>query len=187
MIFGHIWPSLKFWPRYSLTFWTKIGHFSSLKFWLEKYWFFQTMIFTFWQKLTQGYSLTFFWPKIGHFSSLKFWLEKYWFFQTMIFGQKPKAIALLFGQKLTIFLHSNFGLKNTGFFKLRFLGKNPSLTIWPKIGHFSSLKFWLEKYWFYQTMIFGQKPKAIALLFGQKLAIFLHSNFGLKNTGFFKQ
>ena len=134
--------------------------------------------FQFWAKM-QGYSLTFL-PRIGHFYWRIFGPKKCPNFVLFNFGQKCKAIALLFGQKLVIFIRAYFGHKIVPIFSWSIWGKNARLysLLWPKDGHFYWRIFRAKNCPNFSLVNLGQKCKAIALLFGQKLVIFIREFFG---------
>ena len=155
----------------------------------------------------QGYSLTF-WPKDGHFYWRIFWGKNCPNFFLVNLGQKCKAIALLFGQKLVIFIREIFDPKTVPTLSLSILGKNSfllekfltqklsqfclcqflakiqgySLTFWPKDGHFYWRIFRGKNCPYFFLVNLGQKCKAIALLFGQKLVIFIREIFDPKTV-----
>ena len=79
----------------------------------------------FWAKI-QGYSLTFR-PKDGHFYWRIFWAKNWPNFFQVNLGQKCKAIALLFGQKLVIFIREIFDQKTVPILSLSIFGKNSRL------------------------------------------------------------
>ena len=97
-----------------------------------------------------------------------------------ILGKKCKAIALLFGQKLVIFIRAYFGHKIVPIFSWSIWGKNARLysLLWPKDGHFYWRIFRAKNCPNFFLVNLGQKCKAIVLLFGQKLVIFIREFFG---------
>ena len=105
-----------------------------------------------------------------NFFSLKISTQKYPGSFLVNFGQISKAIALLFGQKSSNFLALRFPLKNIQVYFGQFLAnfQGYSLTFWPKIIKFFSLKISTKKYPGSFLVNFGQISKAMALLFGQK-------------------
>ena len=128
----------------------------------------------------------------------------------VIFHQKPKVIALLFGQNCLIFTTSYSPIKINQFQFWSFFIKNQrlqpyclakiasfsrlfnlqsksinfksghfssktkgySLTIWPKLPHFHHFLISNQNQSISSLVIFHQKPKVIALLFGQNCLIF---------------
>ena len=108
----------------------------------------------FWAKI-QAYSLTF-WPNIAHFLSRNLYAKICPILYRLSFGEKSKPIALLFGHKLPIFCPEIFMQKCVQFY-----------------AHFLSRNFHAKMCPILYRLSFGQKSKPIALLFGQKLPIFV--------------
>ena len=117
---------------------------------------------------------------MSNFLSRNFWVKFFSFLSWLKFGQKCKPIALLFGQKLACFPPQNFVKKFLHIFSWSNLAKMQgySLTSWPKISYFWSRNFWVHICPYLDLVNFGRKCKAIALLFGQKLATFVQKLLG---------
>ena len=92
----------------------------------------------------------------------------------VIFHQKPKVIALLFGQNCLIFttFSSPIKINQFQFWSFCIKTKGYSLTFWPKLPHFHHFFISNQNQSISILVIFHQKPKVIALLFGQNCLIF---------------
>ena len=131
--------------------------------------------FQFWSfsSKTKGYSLTF-WPKLAHFHHFFISNQNQSISILVIFHQKPKVIALLFGQNWLIFTTFSSPIKINQFQFWSFSSKTKgySLTFWPKLAHFHHFFISNQNQSISILVIFHQKPKVIALLFGQNWLIF---------------
>ena len=122
---------------------------------------------------TKGYSLTF-WPKLPHFHHFFISNQNQSISILVIFHQKPKVIALLFGQNCLIFttFSSPIKINQFQFWSFFIKTKGYSLTFWPKLPHFHHFFISNQNQSISILVIFHQNPKVIALLFWPKLLIF---------------
>ena len=122
---------------------------------------------------TKGYSLTF-WPKLPHFHHFFISNQNQSISILVIFHQKPKVIALLFGQIASFSPLFHLQSKSINFNSGHFSSKTKgySLTFWPKLPHFHHFFISNQNQSISILVIFHQKPKVIALLFGQNCLIF---------------
>ena len=95
-IFGHLWAKCQ---DYSLTFWPKMPQFHHFNLQSKSI----TLTFGHLCAKYQGYSLTFR-PNMAHFHHCSMFNQNQSISIVVIFGQNTMAIALLFGQKLLIFI-----------------------------------------------------------------------------------
>ena len=93
-----------------------------------------------------------------------------------MFGQNAKAIALLFGQKCLIFITFQSAIKINQFQNWSFLAKYQgySLTVWPKMPHFSSLSNLQSKLINFTFGHVWAKCKGYSLTFWPKMPHFHH-------------
>ena len=166
LLFGQNWLNFHLSSKtkgYSLTFWLfnlqsksinfNSGHLSSK---------------------TKGYSLTF-WPKLAHFHHFLISNQNQSSISILVIcHQKPKVIALLFGQNWLIFTTFNLQSKSINFNSghLSSKTKGYSLTFWPKLAHSHHFLISNQNQSISILVICHQKPKVIALLFGQNWLIF---------------
>ena len=190
-VFAHGWAKYQ---GYSLTFWPKLAHCHHFSICNQNQSISISVIFrSFLGKIPslQPYFLA----KIGSFSSLFNLQSKSINFNfghfSFVFGQNTKSTALLFGKKLAQFHHvsicnQNQSISISVIFR-SFVGKIPRLQPYflAKIGSFSSLfNLQSKSINFKCSLIFGQNPKAIALLFGQNWLIVITFQSAIKINQF---
>ena len=129
----------------------------------------------------QGYSLTF-WPKMPHFHHFSICNQNQSVSNLVIFQQTTKAIALHCGQKCLIFITFQSAIKINQCQLWSFFSKYQgySLTFWAKMPHFHHFSICNQTQSVSNLVIFQQKIKAIALLFGQKCLIFITFQSAIK-------
>ena len=121
----------------------------------------------------QGYSLTI-WPKLAHFHHFSICNQNQWSSILVIFWQHTKVIALLFGQKLLIFVYFQSAIKINEFQLWSFVGKIPRLYPYflAKNGSFSSLFNLQSKSMNFNFGHFSAKYQGYSLTFRPKMAHF---------------
>ena len=129
----------------------------------------------------QGYSLTF-WAKMPHFHHFSICNQNQLVSNLVIFQQTTKAIALHCGQKCLIFITFQSAIKINQCQLWSFFSKYQgySLTFWGKLPHFHHCSICNQTQLVSNLVIFQQKIKAIALLFGQKCLIFITFQSAIK-------
>ena len=122
---------------------------------------------------TKGYSLTF-WPKLPHFHHFFISNQNQSISILVIFHQKPKVIALLFGQNCLIFTTFFISNQNQSISILVIFHQKPkviALLFGQKLPHFHHFFISNQNQSISILVIFHQKPKVIALLLA-KIASF---------------
>ena len=124
---------------------------------------------------TKGYSLTF-WPKLAHFHHFFISNQNQSISILVIFHQKPKVIALLFGQNWLIFTTFSSPIKINQFQFWSFFIKNQRLYPYflAKIGSVSPLFHLQSKSINFNSGHYSSKTKGYSLTFWPKLAHFHH-------------
>ena len=130
----------------------------------------------------QGYSLTF-WPKMAHFHHFSICNQSQWIWILVICRQNSKVIALLFGQKLLIFITSQSAIKINECQFWSFFGKIPRLQPYflAKNGSLSSLVNLQSKSMNFNFGHFSAKYQGYSLTFWRKMAHFHHCSICNQN------